>query len=248
VTDKPTSERVAATVRALVFAPGSLTRAEWARARGGYLPLSGLLAGLVAAFFGLTAIQQRHAAQPSPDVAAACAGTGSDIGGLSGLLGGEATPGASTELSPAAGTVLRFARRALCDPAPITRAFAFGVPIAFLLLMPLSAALMQLAFRRQVPDFRRNWVYGLEAHAALFLLLVGLALVSFSGSFLLGFLASIGGLGYTTWNVVRGVEVAYGVSARAAAWKTTAVGMIYAVVLALAVALVVWVLLPVAYR
>ncbi len=243
-----TGERVAATLRTLVFHPGSLTREELAGHRAGHLPLGWLLAVLAGAFFALTSIQQRRSATPSADAAAACSGSPGDASGLSALLDVGAAPGTTAQLSHTAVRALAQAERVLCDPAPFTRALAFAFPVALLLLMPLSAGLMQIAFRPQMPSLRANWVYGLEVHAALFLLLSALALISFLGSFLLGVVASVGGLVYTSWNLVHGVQTAYGVSARAAVWKTTAVGVVYALVLMFTVAAVLWALLSRAYH
>ncbi|MGA9837321.1 MAG: hypothetical protein WBQ26_08430 [Gemmatimonadaceae bacterium] len=240
--------RVAATLRALVFHPGSLTREELAGRPADHLPLVWVLPVLATAFFALTSLQQRRAAAPSSDVAATCAGSKGDASGLSALLGVAGTPGTTAGLSPEAVGALHVASEVLCDPGPLTRALAFAFPIALLLLMPLSAGLMQAAFRRQMPGFRANWVYGLEVHSALFLLLSALALLSFAGSFLLGFVASVGGLVYTSWNLVRGVQTAYGVSERAAVWRTTAVGVVYALFLIVAVFAVMWVLLAPANR
>jgi hypothetical protein len=151
--------------------------------------------------------------------------------------------GSDFQLSPLAARVLNLAGRAMCDPARYTRAFAFAIPIAFLILIPLFAVLMQVAFRKQIPGFSGNWTYAVESHAALFLLLTALALESFLGSFALDFLCSVGGLVYASWNLVVGVRVAYGVSTRAARWKTTLVGVGYALGLVAVAGTVMWALL-----
>jgi len=230
---------LSATLRALLQRPGTITRAILDGRPAEYVGPGRLLLGFAAAFFLLTALQLRSTPAQSPDVAAACSGSGvtSDLGVL---LGAAQAPGVTANASPAAATVLRVASDALCNPRKFTRAFGLAIPVAFLLLMPLSAALMQVAFRTQLPGFAGNWLYALEAHAALFALLTALALVSLTGSTLLGVLASLAGLVYASWNLVAGVQRAYRVSARAAAWKTTAVGVVYALVLTIVSALLGW--------
>lgn len=197
---------------------------------GEYVPLGRLLAGLVAVFFLITLIQQARRRQPPPDAIAACTtgGLGSD---LNLLLDAAGASDGSASGTPAA-ALGQFARDVLCDPRRFTNAMSLAVPIAVLLLVPLSAVLMQFAFREQMPRFRDNWLYGLEAHAALFLLLIALLVASLPGIGLLGFLASVAGLVYATWNVWAGVERAYGVGRGVAARRTIAVGVGYAVALA----------------
>ncbi|HEU4989147.1 MAG: hypothetical protein KGL93_12420 [Gemmatimonadota bacterium] len=233
--------RATRTLRAVVREPGTVTRAVLDGRGTEYLSLGRLLTVCVAVFFALTWVQQRRPAVPSPDVAAACDGSGSDTSALGALLG--AAGGNVQGASPAASAALGIAHQLLCDPARFTRAFTLAAPVAFLLLIPLSAWLMQLAFRRQMPTFAANWTYGLEAHAALFLLLAVLAAIGLLGSSLLGFLASIAGLVYASWNVVAGVQRAYGVSRGVAARRTTAVGVVYALALTAVTSLVMWGLL-----
>lgn len=227
------------TLRVLLRHPGAITRAILDGQPARYVGPGRLLLGFATAFFLLTAWQLRSAPAPSPEVAAACADSGgtSDLGAL---LGAAQTPAIAGNASPAAALVLRTASDALCNPRQYTRAFGLAIPVAFLLLMPLSAGLMQIAFRAQLPGFAGNWLYGLEVHAALFALLTALALVSLTGSTLLGVLASLAGLVYASWNLVAGVQCAYRVSAGVAAWKTTAVGVVYALVLTIVAVLLVW--------
>ena len=228
-----------ATLLALLGHPGAITRAILDGRPARYVGPGRLLLGFAAAFFLLTGLQLRGTPAQSPEVAAACSDSGgtSDLGAL---LGAAGAPGVTANASPGAATALRIASDALCNPRKYTRAFGLAIPVAFLLLMPLSAVLMQVAFRTQMPGFAGNWLYGLEAHAALFALLTALALVSFTGSTLLGVLASLAGLVYASWNLVAGVQGAYRVSARVAAWKTTAVGVVYALVLTVVSVLLVW--------
>lgn len=227
------------TLRALIGQPGAITRAILDGQSTRYVGPGRLLFGFATAFFLLTALQLRGTQAPSPDVAAACAGSGG-TSALEALLGAAQAPGAIASASPGAATALRIASDALCNPRQYTRAFGLAIPVALLLLMPLSAGLMQIAFRTQVPGFAGNWLYGLEVHAALFALLTSLALVSVTGSTLLGVLASLAGLVYASWNLVAGVQCAYRVSARVAAWKTTAVGVVYALALTVVSVLLVW--------
>jgi hypothetical protein len=218
-----------ATLHDLALRPGAITRAVLDGQGGEYLPLGRLLVILVAVFFALTLLQPRAAGGPSAEVAAACGGAGgsTDLG----LLLGAAGAPEATANAPIAAGVLHFAGEVLCDPQRFTRAFSLAIPLGFLLLMPLSAGLMQLAFRKDMPGFAANWAYGLEAHAALFLLLIVLVVVSLVGPGWLSFLASVAGLFYASWNVLAGVERAYRVSGRTAAWRTTGVGVVYAVAL-----------------
>lgn len=227
------------TLRALVRRPGAITRAILDGQAERYVAPGRLLLGFAAAFFLLTALQFRGASAQSPEVTAACANGGgtSDLGAL---LDAAAAPDVAANAPPGATAALRISADALCNPDKYTRAFGLAIPVAFLLLMPLSAALMQMAFRKQMPGFAGNWLFGLEAHAALFALLTVLALVSFTGSTLLGVAASLAGLVYASWNLVAGVQRAYRVSARAAAWKTTAVGVGYALALTVVAVLLVW--------
>jgi hypothetical protein len=228
---------VASTLHALIFGPGTLTRARLDGQTTPYVPMEWLLLFFAAAYLVLVFVQTRGAAGPSPEVASLCAQSGGQGTDLSSLLGGA---GGDVQVSPGAARTLSLVGRALCDPAPFTRAFAFSIPIAFLLLIPLFAWLMQLAFRRQMPGFHGNWIYAVESHAALFALLTALALESFVGSFLLGFLCSVAGIVYLSWNLVAGVRVAYGVSTGAAKWRTTVVGVGYAVCLVITVGALMW--------
>lgn len=234
--------RVRTTLRALVRTPGEITRATLDGQGTAYITPGRLLLAFVVGFFALTALQLRATPSVSPEVASACvdANNPSDLGAL---LGAAGSPEVTAGASPTAVAILRMAGDALCNPQRYTRAFSIAIPVAFLLLMPLSALLMQVAFRRQMPDFHGNWVYGLEAHAGLFALLMALAAIALVGSTILGVLASLGGLVYASWNLVAGVQRAYGVSARTAALKTTVVGVVYALVLTVVSALLVWLLL-----
>ncbi|OYV74373.1 MAG: hypothetical protein B7Z72_00300 [Gemmatimonadetes bacterium 21-71-4] len=231
---------VADTLRTLIFQPGVLTRARLEGRPTRYVALERLLLAFAGAYLVLVFVQTRGPSAPSPEVASLCASSDGQGADLTSLIGGT---GGDGRISPAGGRLLALAGRALCDPAPFTRAFAFAIPIAFLLLIPLFAWLMQVAFRTQMPGFHGNWIYAVESHAALFALLTGLALESFIGSFLLGFLCSVAGIVYLSWNLVAGVRVAYGVSTRAAKWKTTVVGVGYAVCLVAAVGLLMWAML-----
>ncbi len=217
------------TLRELTLRPGIITRDVLDGQGGGYLPLGRLLVVLAAVFFAITLWQPGHHDEPTPEAVAACVnGRGqSDIDRLLGAAGASGEPAVG---STAAG-LEHLAGELVCDPQRFTRALSLAVPVAFLLLLPLSAVLMQLAFRHQMPRFRDNWAYGLEAHAALFLLLLVLLLLSLPGVGLLSFLASVTGLFYATWNVLTGVERAYRVGPGVAAWRTTAVGIVYAVAL-----------------
>ncbi len=217
------------TLRDLILRPGTITRAVLDGQGGGYLPLGRLLVVLVALFFALTLVQQGRAHEPTPDAVAACT-KGRANAEISGLMGAAGAPDASAAGSTVAG-LEHLAGELLCDPQRFTRAVSLALPIAILLLLPLSAGLMLLAFRTQMPHFRDNWRYGLEAHAALFLLLIALLVVTLPGWGPLSFLASVGGLFYATWNVLAGVERAYRVSSGVAVWRTTAVGVVYAVAL-----------------
>ncbi|MDE3215512.1 MAG: DUF3667 domain-containing protein [Gemmatimonadota bacterium] len=228
------------TLRALIVRPGALTRARLDGRRAPYVAVEWLLLAFAAIYLGLVFVQTRGPSGPPPDVASLCAssdGQGAGLAGLAGPAGGD--------LQASAGTarLLDLAGRALCDPAPFTRAFAFAIPVAFLLLIPLFAWLMQRAFRAQMPDFHGNWIFALESHAALFALLTALALESFAGSVLLGVLCSVAGVFYLSWNLVAGVRTAYGVTTRAAKWKTTLVGVGYAVCLVVAVGAIAWAML-----
>ena len=218
-----------ATLRDLVLRPGKITRAVLDGQGAGYLPLGRLLVVLAAVFFLLTLVQQGLHREPAPEAVAACA-NGRANADLGPLLGATGASDASASGTAAAG-IEHLAGELLCDPQRFTRAVSLAVPIAFLLLLPLSAVLMLLAFRKQIPSLRGNWTYGLEAHGALFLLLIALLVVSLPGLGLLSFLASVAGLFYATWNVLAGVERAYRVGPSVAAWRTTAVGVVYAVVL-----------------
>lgn len=231
---------VAGTLHALILRPGTLTRARLEGRTTPYVPMEWLLLVFAAAYLALVFVQTRGASAPSPEVASLCASSGGQGADLTSLLGGT---GGDVQLSPGAARALSLAGRALCDPAPFTRAFAFSIPIAFLVLIPLFAWLMQLAFRKQMPRFHDNWIYAVESHAALFALLTALALESFLRSYLLGFLCSVAGIVYLSWNLVAGVRVAYGVGASAARWKTTVVGVAYAVCLVVAVGAIMWALL-----
>jgi len=233
--------RLKETLRALVVRPGSLTRAVREGTGSRYFPLGGLLLAFAAVYLALVFVQTRGASGPPDDIAGLCTDGGGQGADLQTLIGAAGASGDNVQVSPSATRVLNFASHSLCDPAPMMRAFAFAIPIAFLLLIPVFAWLMQLAFRAQMPGFNGNWIYAVESHAALFLLLTALAVESFLGSFVLGFLCSVGGLVYTSWNLTAGVQLAYGVSARAARWKTTLVGVIYAVCLVIAVGLLMWV-------
>ncbi len=229
------------TLRTLMFRPGVLTRARLEGRPTPYVTMEWLLVFFAAAYLVLVFVQTRQAAMPSSDVAALC--TSSPDGqslNLPSLLGAS---GSNLQVSPQAAGVLDLAGRALCDPAPFTRAFAFAIPIAFLLLIPLFAWLMQLAFRAQMPGFQANLTYSVESHAALFVLLTALALESALGSYLIGFLCSVAGIVYLSWNLVAGVRTAYGVSAKAARWKTTLVGVGYAVCLVVVVGAIMWAIL-----
>ncbi len=227
--DAPARRAWTVTLRDLTLRPGAITRAVLDGQGGGYLPLGRLLVVLAAVFFLITLVQQGRRHEPTPDTVAACA-NGQVTSDLGLLLGTGGAPEASASGSAVAG-LEHFAGEALCDPERFTRAVSLAVPIAFLLLLPLSAGLMQLAFRKQMPRFRDHWLYGLEAHAALFLLLIALLVVSLPGAGLLSFVASVAGLFYATWNVLDGVERVYRVSPGVAAWRTTAVGIVYAVAL-----------------
>jgi hypothetical protein len=221
------------TLRDLAFRPGTITRAHLDGRGGAYLPLGRLLVLFAAAFFGLTMAQQSGGGS-SPETTASCAQRASaDLGAL---MGPDAGAGAAGGASVAG--LRHLAGEVLCNPQRFTRAVSLAGPIAFLLLLPLSAGLMQLAFRKEMPRFADNWTYGLEAHAALFLLLLALFVLSLPGVPLVGLLASVAGLFYATWNVLAGVERAYRVSARVAAWRTTAVGVVYAAALTVVATLV----------
>lgn len=233
--------RVADSLRALALRPGALTRAAL-DGRGADLVSPGTLLTLFAAlFFVLTWVQQRHPAAPSADVAALCSDRAAAGSPLGALVGGEV--GANGGTSAGATRALGFAEDVLCHPQRYTRAFAVAVPVGFLLLMPLSAALMLVAFGRQLPGFGANWGFAVEEHAALFLLLTALSLIALLGSLVVAFLASVAGLFYASWHLVAGVERVYRVSVRTATWRTTLVGIPYAVVLALVVAGLMWALL-----
>ena len=220
-----------ATLRDLVLRPGTITRAVLDGEGQGYLPLGRLLVVLAVLFFLVTLIQQGWRREPSPAAIAACANgrVPPDLGALLPPTGAADAPAAG---STAAG-LEHFAGELLCDQQRLTRALSLAVPIAFLLLLPLSAGLMQLAFRKQMPRFRDNWLYGLEAHAALFLLLLALLLLSVPGVGWVSVAASVAGVFYATWNVLAGVEQAYRVAPGVAMWRTTAVGVVYAAALAL---------------
>ncbi len=228
-------------LRLLVAHPGALTRARLGGQGARFTPLGGLLLLFAAAYLALVYVQTRGPSVLDPEVASVCASSGGQSIDISSLLGGA---GAAVDVSAGESRALALAGRALCDPAPFERAFAFAIPLAFLALIPLFAALMQLAFRGVMPGFAGSWTYALESHAALFALLTALALESFIGSWLLGFLCSVGGLIYLSWNLVAGVRLAYGVSTRAARWRTTLVGVGYAVCLVVAVGLIMWAMLP----
>ncbi|MGH7688772.1 MAG: hypothetical protein ACREN3_04130 [Gemmatimonadaceae bacterium] len=225
------------TLRTLILRPGAITRAALDGQGGGYLPLGRLLVVLAAVYFLITLAQQDLQRPPDPAAAAACA-NGRVKSELDLLLGAVGAPEAVGADSAAAG-LEHVIGAVLCDPQRLTSAFSLAVPIAFLLLLPLSAALMQLAFRKQLPRFRDNWRYGLEAHAALFLLLIVLLVLSLPGIWLLGFLASVAGLVYASWNVMSGVERSDRVSPGMAARRTTAVGVVYAAALAIVATLLV---------
>ncbi len=235
--------RMARTLRALALRPGALTRAALDGRAADFVGPGTLLAVFAAGFFLITWMQQRHPAGPSPDVAALCTSEGTGESPLGALIGGSAGAGTLAGETPDEARTLNFAEDALCHPQRYARAFAVAVPLGFLLLIPLSALLMQAAFRREMPGFAGNWRFALEAHAALFLLLTVLGLISLAGSFLLGFLASVAGLFYASWHLVSGAERAYRVSARTATWRTTVVGIPYAMVLAAVVAGLMWALL-----
>ena len=234
--------RVRISLRALVRTPGVITRATLDGQGATFIAPGRLLLAFTAGFFVLTALQLRATPPVSPEVASACADANnpSDLGAL---LDAARSPQVTASASPAAAVILRIAGDALCNPQRYTRALSVAIPVAFLLLMPLLALFMQVAFRSQMPSFQGNWLYGLEAHAALFALLLALAVISLVGSTVLNMLASLGGLVYASWNLVAGVQRAYGVSARTAAWKTTGVGVAYALVLTVVSALLVWLLL-----
>ncbi len=215
-----------ATLRDLAVRPGAITRAVLDGRGQRYLPLGRLLIVLATLFFLLTLVQQRGGEAPPRAVSACTEGAAADLGALLGPA-----PAAGARGAESIAGLRHFVGELWCEPRRFTRAASLAVPVAFLLLMPLSAGLMRMAFRREMPKFRDNWTYGLEAHAALFLLLLVLLLLSLPEVPLLGFAASVAGLFYATWNVLAGVELAYGVSPRVAVWRTTAVGMVYAVVL-----------------
>ena len=232
-------ERLRNTLGDLVLRPGSITRALFDGTDAGrYVSLGRLLAAFVFAFFALTWAQERQAANPRATAPTACADSAT-ASQLDALLGEADAQNSSAQSVQALETL----SAALCDPGRYTRAFSLAVPIGFLLLIPLSALLMQAAFRRQQPSYRANWQYGLEAHAALFVLLTVLAALGFVASLTVGVLASVAGLVYASWNLVAGVRTAYGVSGRTAAWKTTLIGVPYAFVLAATTLVLMWAML-----
>lgn len=237
--------RVVATVRALVAHPGALTRARLDGRTQPYVPLTTVLLACAAAFFVLTMAMSHR--PPGGNATTACAAAPGGAGGLDAelvpVLGLASDQSAAAPPSPVERWLLQAVEQLLCDPRRFTHALGLAVPIAFLVLIPVFAGLMQLAFRRQLPGYAGHWTYAVESHAALFFLLAALAVVSALGSSVLSFFASLGGLVYTTWNLHVGVQTVYGVKSRTAAWRTTLVGVAYALLLVAVVGVVMWMLL-----
>ncbi|HVB30097.1 MAG TPA: hypothetical protein VNE60_01070 [Gemmatimonadaceae bacterium] len=237
--------RLVATLRALVAHPGALTRSRLDGRSQRYVPLTTLLVSCAAAFFVLTTVLSHR---PTNDAAAkSCATAPGGDGGLDSalgpLLGLAADQPAAAPASPAEFWLLHAVEQLLCDPQRFTYALGLAVPIAFLVLIPAFAGLMHLAFRRELPGYAGHWTYAVESHAALFLVLSALAVVSALGSSFLSFFASLGGLVYTTWNLHAGVQTTYRVTSRTATWRTTLVGVAYALLLVAAVGVTLWILL-----
>lgn len=235
---KPAPGKLVRTLRDLAVRPGVVTEARLEGTDNPYLPTGWVLVAAVVLFLALTLARQPQRSSPSPALEQACADWVMDSP-VGSALRAAASPegGAPPLVAGASALTLRF----ICDPAPVTRAFNLAVPVAFVLLMPLSALLMWVAFRRSAPRFAQHWAYGLEAHATLFGLMIVLAVIGLLGSTLLNIAASLAGLWYLTWNLMAGVQRTCHVARRTALGRTTLVGVVYALALAVVSVGLVWV-------
>jgi hypothetical protein len=115
------------------------------------------------------------------------------------------------------------------------RFFDESIPKAMLLLLPVLALLVQVAYRRSALRYPRHLYFALHVHAAAFVTLLAAAVVRLIPADVISRNVKLVALAFIVWYTVRAMRMVYGGSRAATVAKALLIGALYAICFAVVV-------------